>query len=81
VTSHDDADRLDRLLAALPAAPRSESRDARVRARCHAMLAARRHAANCAGERSSTWKRSIAPVLVGGFCLAYVAALVWRVVG
>ena len=76
--SAHDVDRLDGLLAALPASAADEARDARVRVRCHAVLAARRTAAARARTRAGRWKRIVAPILVGGLSVVYFTAMVWR---
>jgi lipopolysaccharide export LptBFGC system permease protein LptF len=79
VSAPDAFDHLDRHLAALPASAADETRDARVRVRCHAILAARRTSASRAQHRAQLWKQIVAPILVGAFCTLYFSALVWRV--
>lgn len=77
MTSDDANEPILRMLSRLsPAAP-DASRSERVRARCHAVLArgVRRQARseNDAGRVA----RVIEPVLVGGFCLCYVSAVIF----
>jgi hypothetical protein len=71
--SHDtSADSLKRLMPLTPDADRGE----RVRVRCRMQLERNgRRRARTAVIREFT-SRVLAPVIVGGFCLLYVAALV-----
>jgi hypothetical protein len=74
-------DSLDRLLAGLPSMAPGMTRDARIRARCHAALKRRRASLARAGHRGRLWKRVVAPVLVGAFCVVYVSVMLWEVMG
>jgi hypothetical protein len=74
-------DTLDRVLAGLPSIAPGAARDARVRARCHTVLRARRVSIARASHRAGLWKRVVAPMLVGVFCVVYVSVMVWEVVG
>ena len=71
--AHDAvADSLDRLMALAPDPDRAE----RVRVRCRTQLGrSRRRAAHTAVITGFAW-RVLAPVVVGAFCVLYVAVLV-----
>jgi len=77
--STNDARGLDRQLAQLQSRVPDEARASAVRARAHAMLAARRDALARSRDRAAFAKRMLAPIAVGGFCLLYVTFLIWDV--
>ena len=66
------ADGLDRLMTLMPDPERAE----RVRATCRAKLTRRRRQATRATEITRFAWRALPPVVVGAFCVFYVAALV-----
>ena len=65
-----------RLLSRLPPATPDASRSERARARCHAVLTRRQRREARFRSRGGPLRRLIEPVLVGGFCLCYVTAVV-----
>jgi hypothetical protein len=67
-----NADGLDRLMALTPDPDRAEQ----VRARCRGRLVRRRRRAPRAAEITRFASRVLPPVVVGAFCVFYVAALV-----
>ena len=75
MTSDDPKD-LGRILARLPVAVPDVARAEHVRARCHAALARRQRAADRPGHGIGRTERVLAPLLVGGFCLIYLSAVV-----
>jgi hypothetical protein len=75
MTFEDEKDPVLRAVAHLLALAPDERRAARVRARCHAALAARVRR----GERTiqaRRWIRAAAPGLIGVFCVVYLAAVI-----
>ena len=76
-----DDENLDRLLAALPRATPEASRDARMRARCHAALRVRRAAVTRDRAPQGVWHRRVVPILVAAFCVVYLSAMVVQVIG
>lgn len=71
--SHDtSADSVDRLMALVPDPDRSE----RVRVRCRTQLEQSRRSAVRTTVIAGFARRVLAPVLVGAFCVLYVAVLV-----
>ena len=69
---HESGDGLEWLMTLTPDPERAE----RLRARCRTQLGrSQRRAARRAGISGSVW-HVIAPVVVGGFCVVYVALLV-----
>ena len=62
-------------VSSLPRIAPNPGRADRVRARCHGLLDARRASIHRARRRSLLWKRVLAPVLVGGFCIIYICVL------
>ena len=74
MTADHPDDSVFRTLARLPAATPDAARSDRVRTRCHAVLSRHRLATERAAARSRA--RSLAPALVGGFCLTYLTAVV-----
>lgn len=76
MTSHDSHDEsAERLGCLMPLTP-DPDRTERVRVRCHAQLErSRRRKARSAVITGFTW-RALPPVVVGGFCVLYVVALV-----
>jgi hypothetical protein len=79
VSAPGPLEHLDRVLAALPASAPDDAGAARVRVRCHAILAARRAVAVRARHRARRWPQIVAPIVVGAFCTLYFSALLWRV--
>ena len=63
---------LERLVLLTPDPGRTE----RVRARCRAQLVRRRRRTARSSVMADFARRVLAPVVVGGFCVLYVAALV-----
>lgn len=76
MTSYDDqdagADGLDRLMTLAP----DPDRAARVRVRCRAQLARSRRRVARTAEVNGFASRVLVPVVVGAFCVFFVAALV-----
>jgi hypothetical protein len=66
--------RLETMLAGLPAATPDAARADRTRARGQARLAGQ---ANRERRRRFVWKQVVAPALVGGFCVVYLAFVLY----
>ena len=76
MTVYDDRDLVMQDLARLqPLAP-DPSHAERVRARCHARLERKQLRSERAALATSYARRILAPAVVGGVCVLYVAALV-----
>jgi hypothetical protein len=76
MTSDTADDRLDRSLRDLRAMAQDHARADRVRARCRMELARREERSRRAAEWWSAARRVLAPALVGGLCVIYLAAVV-----
>jgi hypothetical protein len=77
--SDDGHDPMLRMLARLPTALPDAARADRLRARCRTAIARRRKEQTAPPPRGAA--SLLGPVLVGGFCLVYLAAVihdVWR---
>jgi hypothetical protein len=66
---------LDRRLHELPSTVPTPARDTRVRARCRRVMAARAGAVARGRRRRDAWTRRLAPVLVAGFGVVYLALI------
>jgi hypothetical protein len=82
IADADDVDAgLDRQLAQLPAMTPDASREARVRARCHAILSSQKARAARVQSRRDALKRFVMPAVVGVFCALYWSLLVYDALG
>lgn len=79
MTFDDEKDPLLRAMARLPEAMPDERRALRVRARCHAALAARERRAERT-VRARRWARVAVPGLLGAFCVMYLAAVIVKAI-
>lgn len=71
--SSNDWNPLDQLLTDLPAHDSEPARSARVRARCHHLLA---HTTAPKGHAARRSNRLAVSALIGGFCFVYLSAVV-----
>jgi hypothetical protein len=74
--TRDDAAALEQLLAGLPRSDSDGSRFERVRSRCHDVLARGRQRVVRSESRAVRIGRVLESVMVCGFCLIYLSAVV-----
>lgn len=63
------------MLANLPQSPSDASRSERVRTRCHKVLDRRRTSVERTERRPLTVRQALEFVMVGGFCVVYLAVV------
>jgi hypothetical protein len=79
MTFDDERESVLRAMARLPTVAPDERRASRVRARCHAALAARRRHDERA-IRARRWARVAGPGLIGVFCVVYLATVIGKAI-